>query len=435
LRDYAPPPVPDDKNLAKIPLLNAPADSEAQTKFWFEFGTRLSPQRKNSAHRGTLRGLFRDRLPSFFENKPADLGAIRAEISEQEKAHNLESMDTYLARIGPVFAEIGSAAEKRPYLRYDYTWEKPWEITLPQISAIRDLAEAAAMNSLVHLEHDRPDDAARLLCLSLRLRSAIRSEPMIIAQLTSTIVGAHAINVVWQGQLRHQWTPRELDTFSALLADDHILGGYRRSFSAEAAFGVAWSLDFVNRADVANLTGISPPAARALRWTPSGWLYQNAAVVGRFALDHAVPSVDSDTGRVHEANYPASLEDSRSGPRPYNVIARLVTPSYGGVAKVAGHTKTTHDLARLAVALEKHLFAHGSYPDSLAPLLAADPALAALHDPFDGKPYRYRRETDGGFTLWGIGQNLRDDGATYPDRQGPRADYATGDLVWRVPAR
>jgi len=68
-------------------------------------------------------------------------------------------------------------------------------------------------------------------------------------------------------------------------------------------------------------------------------------------------------------------------------------------------------------------------------VLATASALAALHDPFDGQPYRYRREADGGFTLWGVGQNLQDDGGAFPDLSDNRANYETGDVVWRVPGR
>ena len=168
---------------------------------------------------------------------------------------------------------------------------------------------------------------------------------------------------------------------------------------------------------------------------PSGWFHQNAAAIGRFALHHALPSIDPDAGRVQLAMMPASPQDSLPGPLPYSVIARLLAPAYGGVGQAAGQAKSTHDLARLAVALEKHLLSHNTYPGSLAPVLAADPALAALHDPFDGQPYRYRRETDGGFALWGVGQNLRDDGGAFPGKRGQRADYTTGDLVWQVPGR
>ena len=81
-------------------------------------------------------------------------------------------------------------------------------------------------------------------------------------------------------------------------------------------------------------------------------------------------------------------------------------------------------LSRLALALEAHKRATGSYPDTLdavAPFFPEGPP----HDVATGQPYFYQKEKNGGFSLWGTGIDQKNDGGI---RGGGR------DLPWR-PAR
>jgi hypothetical protein len=48
-------------------------------------------------------------------------------------------------------------------------------------------------------------------------------------------------------------------------------------------------------------------------------------------------------------------------------------------------------------------------------------------DPFSGKDFVYRR-TGGDYSLYSIGQNLKDDGGKVPEKSEDRTK--SGDLVW-----
>jgi hypothetical protein len=315
---------------------------------------------------------------------------------------------------------------------------------MPHLVSLRALSRSATLQALVYLEQDRPADAARAMRIPLRLRSALQSELGLWSQSTANDLGDFATGMIWQGQQTHQWTPAELDLFTEMLADDRILAGFRRGLSAQAALNVSWSLRLADKtSELANYLAerraagdkTMSPLTRFLPWAPSGWASQNAAIFGHIALEEWLPSIDLEQARI----YPERLvtrSESLAGFTGYSLIVRIILPDFRNRIKAAGQAKTIHDLARLAVALEQHLLARGSYPESLAPVLAADAALAALHDPFTGEPYRYRRESDGGFTLWGSGRNARDDDGAYPvANSAGTADYNTGDLVWRVPGR
>jgi hypothetical protein len=72
-------------------------------------------------------------------------------------------------------------------------------------------------------------------------------------------------------------------------------------------------------------------------------------------------------------------------------------------------------------------------PDSLAAL--APRFLETLPaDLIDGQPLRYRKESAGGFILYSVGWNQKDDGGTIARTSGERQelDLSEGDWVCRV---
>lgn len=71
--------------------------------------------------------------------------------------------------------------------------------------------------------------------------------------------------------------------------------------------------------------------------------------------------------------------------------------------------QVTRNIVITAIALKRYQLKYGSYPDSLSKLIPQF-LPAVLPDPIDGKPLRYRLNTDGTFLLYSIGSNDKDDG-------------------------
>ena len=120
----------------------------------------------------------------------------------------------------------------------------------------------------------------------------------------------------------------------------------------------------------------------------------------------------------------------------------LLLPAVSSVDAALGRRDCLSDLARIAAALEAARRADPghAYPERLEALvpgfLAAVPA-----DTFTGKPLSYARRGDG-YLLYGVGQNLADDGGTDFGgwivggewRERPTsANPATTDIVVRMP--
>jgi hypothetical protein len=70
---------------------------------------------------------------------------------------------------------------------------------------------------------------------------------------------------------------------------------------------------------------------------------------------------------------------------------------------------TIHEMVKTTIALNRYKLRHGQWPERLEALAPA--FLTALpRDLMDGGVLRYRREPDGRFTLYSVGQNGTDDG-------------------------
>ena len=79
---------------------------------------------------------------------------------------------------------------------------------------------------------------------------------------------------------------------------------------------------------------------------------------------------------------------------------------------------------KIAVALKIYKAKTGEYPDRLS-ALSPDILLKLPKDPFTGKDYVYKKG-DGGFIVYSVGENLKDDGGIPRERKRLK-DY---DIVW-----
>lgn len=90
-------------------------------------------------------------------------------------------------------------------------------------------------------------------------------------------------------------------------------------------------------------------------------------------------------------------------------------------------------LAIMAIALKRHQLRHGAYPKKLEALVPEFLASLPL-DPIDGKPLRYRRDSENLFTLYSVGWDGKDDGGdASPTAGAAPSEWWLGsrrDLVW-----
>ncbi len=122
----------------------------------------------------------------------------------------------------------------------------------------------------------------------------------------------------------------------------------------------------------------------------------------------------------------------------HQILASELPPMGRCFAKVMS-AETAKQITLTAIALKRCQLRHGDYPDTLAGLVPE--FLAAVpRDPLDGQPLRYRRNANGTFTLYSIGENGVDDGGNPTLKPGASAaslawQHADAlDWVWPQPA-
>jgi hypothetical protein len=135
--------------------------------------------------------------------------------------------------------------------------------------------------------------------------------------------------------------------------------------------------------------------------------------------------VDWDMGLVNWS----TLKQARYWP------VSVLIPALGRVSEISYRLSLDVKSTLTVIALLRYRQDTGNYPESLDDLVSAGYLKHLPMDPWSDKPLVYKR-TDGGFMLYGVGSNFKDDGGqVVRDDKGRIKKYADeGDWVfWPVP--
>ncbi|MBM3882560.1 MAG: hypothetical protein FJ387_23025 [Verrucomicrobia bacterium] len=184
-------------------------------------------------------------------------------------------------------------------------------------------------------------------------------------------------------------------------------------------------------------------AHRGLRALPRAWAsisraalggfwYQNQLSIAQVFTEGILAAFDATQGTVDVACLEALAKDPRwKRWRPYSVFVGLLVPAIVPSGFRAAQEQTAIAQARLAVALERHRLARGSYPEALRSLVPEFLDRLPV-DPVTGQLMVYRREAPNRYVLYAVGLNATDDGgAVAVTKTGaPAAKASLGDWVW-----
>ena len=169
---------------------------------------------------------------------------------------------------------------------------------------------------------------------------------------------------------------------------------------------------------------------------PGGWIYQNMKTISEMHQEFTLPAVDAKAHRILpeiSEQGTRAVETMRTG--PYTIFAKMLLPALQKSLQKSARMQTYVDDARIACALERYRLAESKLPDALNALV---PRFIDQipNDVIDGKPLRYRRNSDGGYILYSVGWNRKDDGgeiAWVKQKKGSEVDVAMGDWPWSMP--
>jgi Tfp pilus assembly protein PilE len=173
------------------------------------------------------------------------------------------------------------------------------------------------------------------------------------------------------------------------------------------------------------------------RLVPTGWFDQNKLSLGRMFVNHVRPSVEPEQQLVHPKVSQQSQELIEAlRPTPYEFFSQMLLPALTQSSRKTAIAQSYANMARIAITLERHHLAHASYPETLDALVPQ--FISKLpHDVINGQPLKYRRTETGGFVLYSVGWNEKDDGGTVVMTSGktPSVDQTQGDWVWASEAK
>jgi hypothetical protein len=310
---------------------------------------------------------------------------------------------------------------------------------LPHLAVLKGCAQVLQLRAIAELQNGQSEQALDDAILMLRLTDTIRTEPFLISHLVRLAILQIALQPVWEGLVRHQWSDEQLIALDQELAGLDFLSDYKLAMHSELVFQ-GGMFEYLRRhpEQFPNLSGagnfIKTPLVARIIWrcVPSGWLYQNRLRCARPMVELYLPVADVSQGIIlpatfHRAEVRVHTDTKRRN--PYNLAERLFLPALVPAARKFANGQSSADMARVALALERYRLAHGACPESLD-ALAPQFIAKVPHDVINGQPLHYRPEAGGQFVLYSVGWNETDDDGEVGIGKNGAVDTSTGDWVW-----
>jgi hypothetical protein len=302
------------------------------------------------------------------------------------------------------------AALQRPRARFRADWS---DITRP-VEFLGPLKGAASWLELrVEAEVAKGDAAASFSDVDslLRLGGTLDEECTVLTYMVGLAISRVAYNGVAAGLAAHVWNDAQVQSIQASLTRTQPLKALPQVFEGERCLSLhlmdeptaGWpGLNAHYRAEIARIDQRLIDQARAIATNPpSAGL---AAELPRFAA-----------------------EIEKTPVTMYNILALMAIGPVGIAFERAARAEQLARIVVVACALERHRLATGAYPGTLAELVPQYLPSIPI-DIMDGGPLRYRRIDAGGFRLWSVGVDGRDDGGVEYGPDPKQKDPL--DLVW-----
>jgi len=450
LEEIIPPPIPDEQNLAAIPLLKPlleysegpdglrPADTNGQARAkgirtevskptFMAFASQQGRKESNYAKgQRTDLALWQAYYWSLTNSLPHPLSPT---LSPGQTV--LEVIDRHSAEL----RELREGAQSRPFARFPVRYDQLSTMPLDHLGALKTIALTLSLRASALLAENQPEEALDDILLAQRLADSIRDEPVLISQLVRMSIASATLQPVWEGCLDHRWTAETLMRLQQMLATRDSFESIKTGLRGERVL-VSTDADRIAR------NGIPPEAGgpldsaeyrMILRWMPRGWIRLGQVAHGRYvlAINEALSTARNHTDLPPKGTLLARYIDPKSA---FTILAALSAPGLADNSlDRAFEQETWRRLALVGLALERYRLAEGQYPEQLS-ALAPGYLESIPSDIMDGQPLRYSRIDAGDFHLYSVGKNHRDDGALRPPRKPAGAaknkEYP-GDWIWR----
>jgi hypothetical protein len=330
---------------------------------------------------------------------------------------------------------------------------------MPDRSQLRRAATLLSASAVADLQADDPTSAASRILSILMLARASENERHVIAQLVRIANVATAMSASWELLQAPGLRDEQLRALQEAWMDLEFIHAAEAALCMEraASVGIIAScrkrntsvrrmMYLIDALEDAPAEGASSAkrAWRAVRrkvrddlrrfW----WSYRDEMRM----LQVSQVMIDTVRQAEKEGCFGPALAEQRQRLQALNVGSfenadlhqlELFARSAMASEKVPERVMTIESARALtvtAIALERFHLNHGEYPQNLSALVP-EFLTSVPRDPVDGQPLRYRRDDDGAFLLYSVGEDGVDNGGDpHPEKSGSSAWRSGRDWVW-----
>ena len=404
-------------------------------------------------------------------------GWAQPTITDGKSTYTWEELAGWVQEAGPQLLVIREAAQADAF-HWDLDWSQGMMMLLPHLAPVKSTAQWLLAEAAAALREGRLDDALEAQVTQLRVVHNLREEGLLIGQLVRIAIAAIAWNGLWELLQAPGWTDARLARLQEAwegvefveamvfgLETERALGLYEygRVRQSPALLSQYLDQDLLTALGLGGGLSGAPPEDesllnQALHWvgdtftkTRHGaramlWATFESYADERFYLEmlerwlqeareraEAVPAAAGQpVGFVSGAGFVPSLGVDGESRAERHLLASMVLPSLDRAFEKAFLMQAQRELARAAIALQRYRLEHGRFPESLGDLVPRF-LNGAPTDWMDGAALRYRLGEDGGFTLYSVGRDGKDDGGD-PRNPNPAATsfspHSARDFVW-----
>ena len=352
-----------------------------------------------------------------------------------------------LSPFNPALEEL-RLASLRPRARMPLPYDRGFEATeelLPWLACEKRCARLLQLRILAELQAGQGGPALEDLKLFTRLIDSLRDQPFLISHLVRIAMQAVELQPVYEGLAQRRWNDAQLAELEAVLSGQDFLADFGTAMRGERTCAIETfeAQRLTRELKAAAGDNGSQIVTNSLRLVPSAYFYQNQLAFARMYEQYVLPLVNLTNRTVSISAYhtvEADINAQMKHRSMYTGQALSLFPAVGKSVLKFALIQGDLDLTRVACELERYRLAHGVYPETLA-ALAPQNIAAVPSDLINGQPLQYRRTetstaqspngTGGGFVLYSVGWNGKDDGGVVGLTKSGRLDSQQGDWVWK----
>ncbi|MCW5555621.1 MAG: hypothetical protein KIS67_26110 [Verrucomicrobiae bacterium] len=363
-----------------------------------------------------------------------------------------DELGSAFAGAADLLAEIRLAVEQPiRWFRHNPTNDYRNALNEPRFPFVpmRNAAQWLAADAIVALHvNDRARALSNVHAL-VQLTEFHREDPELVAQMIRVAIAGLGVAVTREVLQCPELTESDLALMQADWEKVDLLSGLEVGFLGARAMADSLFSEIVERgalqAKHTSLPVADPSFRERLEETFAAFLWQFGDEEDMvLAFRHFQQSLENIRGLQRQKPWPevdaelqgllSEIQAASTGLRKYrHPVSSLLLPNYSRAIRSVVRQDTQRRLTITVIALKRYQLQHRQFPAELNELVPAFLTVVPM-DPMSGRPLRYRRNADGSFTLYSVGEDGKDDGGD-PNSSSPVTEYdlwSGRDAVWPV---